>query len=104
MRYSAAIIFIIILNLFSVLTLIYYSNLSSKIENKNEIIITKILKLENQIKINEIEYILHNDYSYLKKMQKIYNEHYDYNLISEKSISYKDFNNFPNNIFKVSSN
>ena len=104
MRYSAAIIFIIILNLFSVLTLIYYSNLSSKIENKNEIIITKILKLENQIKINEIEYILHNDYSYLKKMQKIYNEDYDYNLISEKSISYKDFNNFPNNIFKVSSN
>tara|TARA_Y100001970_G_C14214673_1_gene848937 strand:+ start:177 stop:491 length:315 start_codon:yes stop_codon:yes gene_type:complete len=104
MRYSAAIIFIIILNLFSVLTLIYYSNLSSKIENKNEIIITKILKLENQIKINEIEYILHNDYSYLKKMQKIYNEDYDYNLIGEKSISYKDFNNFPNNIFKVSSN
>ena len=104
MRYSAAIIFIIILNLFSVLTLIYYSNLSSKIENKNEINITKILKLENQIKINEIEYILHNDYSYLKKMQKIYNEDYDYNLIGEKSISYKDFNNFPNNIFKVSSN
>ena len=104
MRYSAAIIFIIILNLFSVLTLIYYSNLSSKIENKNEIIITKILKLENQIKINEIEYILHNDYSYLKKMQKIYNEDYDYNLIGEKSISYKDFNNFPNNIFQVSSN
>ena len=104
MRYSAAIIFIIILNLFSVLTLIYYSNLSSKIENKNEIIITKILKLENQIKINEIEYILHNDYSYLKKMQKIYNEDYDYNLIGEKTISYKDFNNFPNNIFKVSSN
>tara|TARA_Y100000741_G_scaffold361466_2_gene345485 strand:- start:1345 stop:1659 length:315 start_codon:yes stop_codon:yes gene_type:complete len=104
MRYSAAIIIIIILNLFSVLTLIYYSNLSSEIENKNEIIITKILKLENQIKINEIEYILHNDYSYLKKMQKIYNEDYEYNLNNERIMSYKNFNNFPNNIFKVSSN
>ena len=104
MRYSAAIIIIIILNLFSVLTLIYYSNLSSEIENKNEIIITKILKLENQIKINEIEYILHNDYSYLKKMQKIYNEDYEYNLNNERIMSYKNFKNFPNNIFKVSSN
>ena len=101
MRYSAAIIIIIILNLFSVLTLIYYSNLSSEIENKNEIIITKILKLENQIKINEIEYILHNDYSYLKKMQKIY-FHTDESVNINKIISYKDFqNNHIENVYTV---
>ena len=103
MRYSAAIIFIIILNLFSVLTLIYYSNLSSKIENKNKVFISEILKVENQIKINEIEYFLHNNYSYLKKMQKIYNDDYETKVTSEKSINYKDFNNRSNNIFKVSS-
>tara|TARA_B100001250_G_C19644948_1_gene719943 strand:- start:560 stop:874 length:315 start_codon:yes stop_codon:yes gene_type:complete len=104
MRYSAAIITLIFLNLFSVLTLIYYSNLSSKIEKKNNIIISEISKVKNQIKINEIEYIIHNDYSYLKKMQKLYNEDYNSNLINERSMSYKHFYNYANNIFKVSSN
>jgi len=72
MKYFTAIATLLGLNLVSVITLLYYSGISKEIEKENKILEVQILKFNKQLKINEVEFTLHSQPSYLKKLQKIY--------------------------------
>ena len=105
MKYLTAITSLIILNTFAVITLLYFGNFTGKIEKENKQLEIEILKLNEQLKINEVEYNLYNNYSYLKKLQKIYFDANTENLHENNFISLKDFNNTElKNIYMVSSN
>ena len=62
-----------IINLFLVLSLLYLGNDSRNIEKQNSNLAYQIILIKEQIKINEIEYTLYNNYSYLTH---IYCSHY----------------------------
>ena len=72
MKYFSAIATLLVLNLVSVITLLYFSSISKEIEKENKILEMQILKFNKQLKINEVEFTLHSQRSYLKKLQKIY--------------------------------
>ena len=42
------------------------------VKKENKILEMQILKINKQLKINEVEFTLHSQRSYLKKLQKIY--------------------------------
>jgi len=72
MKYLTAIATLLGLYLVSVITLLYFSGISKEIEKENKILKMQILKFDKQLKMNEVEFILHSRPSYLKKLQKIY--------------------------------
>ena len=74
MRYYSAIIFLFVSSIFLVLLLLYFANITRNIEKENFVLSSKIIKLEDQININEIEFSYYNSYEYLIKMHKIYFE------------------------------
>tara|TARA_Y100000590_G_scaffold79406_1_gene88199 strand:+ start:172 stop:489 length:318 start_codon:yes stop_codon:yes gene_type:complete len=104
MKYLTAITTLICLNIFSVVALLYFGSNSRAIEEENKFILKKISQEVEQLKVNEIEYTLFNDYDYLIKMKKIY---LNTNIISSsKSIrlNLKDYNSDKfMNIYKASS-
>ena len=105
MKYLTAITSLIILNTFAVITLLYFGNFTGKIEKENRQLEIEILKLNEQLKINEVEYNLYNNYSYLKKLQKIYTNTEKINLLSGNRIFLKDFENRElKNVYFISSN
>jgi len=105
MKYLTAITSLIILNTFAVITLLYFGNFTGKIEKENKQLEIEILKLNEQLKINEVEYNLYNNYSYLKKLQKIYTNTEKINLLSGNRIFLKDFENRElKNVYFISSN
>jgi len=72
MKYLTAIAILLGINLVSVVTLLYFSSIAKEIEKENKILEMQILEFNKQLKINEVEFALHNQRSYLKKLQKIY--------------------------------
>ena len=104
MKYLTAITSLIILNTFTVITLLYFGSFTRKIEKENTQLEIEILKLNEQLKINEVEYNLYNNYSYLKKLQKIYTDTEKINLLSGNRIFLKDFENRElKNVYFISS-
>ena len=92
------------MNLFALISLLYLGSISSDIEKQNIVINNKIENLEEQIKINELEFSLHNNYEYLKNLQNIYldnntntfkNSRVNFSEIEEKELS---------NIYNVATN
>ena len=105
MKYFTAIVTLLGLNLISVITLLYFSGISKEIEKENKILKMQILQFNKQLKINEVEFILHSRPSYLKKLQKIYFDNDNINLHENIRINLKDFENKELiNIYMVSSN
>ena len=105
MKYITAISTLILLNIFTAVTLVYFGKISRGIEKVNDKAKFEIIKLRNQLNINELEYSIHNDYSYLIKLKKIYlvNDEIDNELSSIVSLTdFKDKEII--NIYKVSSN
>ena len=92
MKYYSTIISLFILNLLSVVLLLYFANITRNFEKENFSINKNIKFLKDQININEIEYSLHNRYEYLKKMQKIYFEEVDEIYVNNR-LSFYDFKN-----------
>ena len=85
--------------------LLYFCNLTRSIEDQNDKLSKEISLLENQLKINEVEYNLYNNYSYLKKLQKIYTDTEKISLLSGNRIFLKDFENRElKNVYFISSN
>ena len=80
------------MSVLTVLSTLYFANITRAIEKENSLLIEDIKIIEDQININEIEYSLFSSYDYLKKLQKIYfetNENYNiYNIVS-----YQEFEN-----------
>ena len=90
MKYYSTTILFFALSFFSIISLLSLGNLSREIEKENIALKEKIIFIQDQININEIEYNLVNSYSYLKKLQKIYFD--ETNINSQKNrISFNHF-------------
>ena len=105
MKYFSAIATLLSLNLVSVITLLYFSGISKEIEKENKILEMQILKFNKQLKINEVEFTLHSQRPYLKKLQKIYFDTDDIDSFENTRINLIDFEKKElKNIYMVSSN
>ena len=105
MKYLSAIIILITLNTITVVSLIYFAKKSELIEEEVAQFKSEILTEGQQLNINEVEYNFHNNYSYLKKLQKIYLDIENKNLIKNNLISLENFKNSDlANVYKVISN
>ena len=91
MKYFTAIFTLLGLNIITVIALLYFSSISKNIEKENELLEMQISKYNEQLKINEIEFILHTKRSYLKKLQKIYFDTDNTDLLENTRINLKDF-------------
>ena len=105
MKYFTAIATLLGLNLVSVITLLYFSDISKEIEKENKILEMQILKFNKQLKINEVEFTLHSQRPYLKKLQKIYFDTDNIDSFENTRINLIDFEKKElRNIYMVSSN
>ena len=105
MKYFSAIVTLLGLNLVSVITLLYFSGISKEIEKENKILEMQILKFSKQLKINEVEFTIHSQPSYLKKLQKIYFDTDNMDSFENTRINLIDFEKKElRNIYMVSSN
>ena len=91
MKYITAISTLLCLNIITVIIVLYFSSISKKIEKENELLEIQILKFNEQLKINEVEFSLHTKRSYLKKLQKIYFDIDNIDLFENTRIDLKDF-------------
>ena len=91
MKYFTAIATLLSLNIIAVVTLLYFSSISKKTEKENELLEIQISKFNEQLKINEVEFSLHTNLSYLKKLQKIYFDTDNIDLFENTRIDLKDF-------------
>ena len=91
MKYLTAIATLLGINLVSVVTLLYFSSIAKEIEKENKILEMQILKFNKQLKINEVEFTLHNQRSYLKKLQNIYFDTDDIDSFENTRINLIDF-------------
>ena len=105
MKYFTTIATLLGLNLVSIITLLYFSNNAKEIKKENKILEMQILKINKQLKINEVEFTLHSQPSYLKKLQKIYFDTNDIDSFENTRINLIDFEKKElKNIYMVSSN
>ena len=105
MKYFTAIATLLGLNLVSVITLLYFSGISKEIEKENKILEMQILKFNKQLKINEVEFTLHSQRPYLKKLQKIYFDTDNMDSFENTRINLIDFEKKElKNIYMASSN
>ena len=105
MKYFTAIATLLVLNIVSVITLLYFSGISKEIEKKNKQLIVRISEFQEQLEVNEVEFNLYNNYSYLKQLQNIYFDFETTNSIRHNRISLQDFQNRElTNVYRVNSN
>jgi len=105
MKYFTAIATLLGLNIITVISLLYISSISKQIEKENKLLEIQISKLNEQLKINEVEFSLYSQPSYLKRLQKIYFDTDDLDLIENTRINLKYFEKKDlKNIYMVSSN
>tara|TARA_B110001454_G_scaffold55152_1_gene53954 strand:- start:217 stop:531 length:315 start_codon:yes stop_codon:yes gene_type:complete len=90
MKYSKAILPFFVLSIFIIILLLYFANITRKIEKENYVLKNQINNIQEQININEIEFSVFNSYEYLLKMQSIYFEKND-NVSFDNRISFNDF-------------
>ena len=101
MKYSKSIIIIMTINVLIAFVLIYVGHQTRKLEISNLILKHKIDEKEHAININQIEFSLHNDNKYLKKLFSIYETDLEKKELSN-IMSLSEFSNFEkNDIFKV---
>ena len=105
MKYLTTIITLITLNIFAVISLLYFGNISREIEKQNKQLIVRISEFQEQLEVNEVEFNLYNNYSYLKQLQNIYFDFETTNSLGHNRISLQDFQNKElTNVYKVQLN
>ena len=101
MKYSKSIIIIMTTNILIAFVLIYVGHQTRNLEISNLSLKHKIDEKEHTININQIEFSLHNDNKYLKKLFSIYEINLEKKELSN-IISLSEFSNFEKkDIFKV---
>ena len=90
MKYLSAILTLMFSSFLTILALLYIGNISGKIEKKNSLLKEKIVIIQDQVNVNEIEYTFYNSYNYLKKLQTIYLEDSSMDFLNQR-VSYKYF-------------
>ncbi len=96
MKYAKHIVFFLLINLIIVFLTIFLGNLTRKLELSNNSKNEKIEQLEEQLKINKIEYSYYNNAHYLKKLHDIYFS-YEETALENKIVDIKNISNFKNN-------
>ena len=96
MKYAKHIVFFLFINLIIVFLTIFLGNWTRKLEVSNNAKKDNIQKLEEQLKINKIEYSLYNNSNYLKKLHQIYFS-YEEVGIEKKIVDIKNISNQENN-------
>jgi len=90
MKYSKAILPFFVLSTLIIILVLYFANITRKIEKENYVLKNQIYNIQEQININEIEFSVFNSYEYLLKMQSIYFEKNE-NVNFDNRISFHDF-------------
>ena len=75
---------------------IFLGNLTRKLELSNNKKLENIEKLEEQLKVNKIEYSFYNNADYLKKLHEIYFSHEEISL-EKKIVDIKNISNIKAN-------
>ena len=75
---------------------IFLGNLTRKLELSNNATYENIQKLEEQLKINKIEYAFYNNSNYLKKLYSIYFP-YEEIFLEKKIVNIKNISNIQDN-------
>jgi len=96
MKYAKHIVFFLFINLIIVFLTIYLGNFTRKLELSNNVKWENIQKLEEQLKINKIEYAFYNNANYLKKLYGIYFS-YEERSLEKKIVDIKNISNIQNN-------
>ena len=96
MKYSKYIVFFLFINLIIVFLTIYLGNLTRKLEPSNNVKQENIHKLEEQLKINKIEYAFYNNANYLKKLHGIYFPYEEISL-EKKIVDIRNISNIRDN-------
>ena len=92
MKYAKHIVFFLFINLIIVFLTIFLGNLTRQLELSNNKKLEKIEKLEEQLKVNKIEYAFYNNADYLKKLHGIYFSHEEISL-EKKIVDIKNISN-----------
>ena len=101
MKYSKSIIIIMTINILIAFVLIYIGHQTRNLEISNSSLKHKIDEKEHAININQIEFSLHNDNKYLKKLFSIYETNLEKKELLN-IISLSEFSNLEKKeIFKV---
>ena len=101
MKYSKSIIIIMTINILITFVLIFIGHQTRNLEISSSNLKHKIDQKEQAININQIEFSLHNDNKYLKKLFSIYETDLEKKELSN-IISLSEFSNFEKKkIFKV---
>ena len=105
MKYYTTIIGLFSFSILTVLLNLYFGNLSNKTEKEINNLKITMFELEDQIKINEIEYAYHTNLKYLTKLDRIYNIQKNKTKTGLKFIDLKNLDeNTMLDIIKVSNN
>ena len=96
MKYAKHIVFFLFINLIIVFLTIYLGNLTRNLELSNDQKWENIQKLEEQLKINKIEYAFYNNVNYLKKLHGIYFSYEEISL-EKKIVDIRNISNIQNN-------
>jgi len=103
MKYTKSIILLFTLNLLLVFLMIYIANNTREIERDNSNLKIKISEISENLKVNKIELVVHQNSSYLKKMYKLYFfDSLNYNI--PKIVKIDNLSKQDSNIKLVSSN
>ena len=100
MPYNRALLFFFILGIIITVLLLYFANITRKIEKENYQLSIKIKNIHEEIDINEIEYSLYNSYEYLDKLKMIYFK-YSKNKNFDNRLSFSDLKNNSAKILRV---
>ena len=93
MKYFSAIAILILLNISALTVVLYFGSKTNLIEEENKIISSNIIKSQEQLKINEVEYSLYHNYIYLIKLKKIYFDIEKESSFVKSRINLQDFVN-----------
>ena len=96
MKYAKHIVFFLFINLVIVFLTIFLGNLTRKLELSNNKKQESIKKLEEQLKINKIEYSFYNNADYLKKLHGIYFSYEEISL-EKKIVDISNISNIQDN-------
>ena len=96
MKYAKHIVFFLLINLIIVFLTIFLGNVTRKLELSNNKKLENIEKLEEQLKVNKIEYSFYNNADYLKKLHEIYFSHEEISL-EKKIVDIKNISNIKAN-------
>ncbi len=96
MKYAKHIVFFLFINLIIVFLTIFLGNLTRKLELSNNVKKENIQKLEEQLKINKIEFSFYNNANYIKKLHRIYFS-YEEKSLEKKIVDIKNISNIQDN-------